>query len=525
MVITANQVQLFFTENDQMAIPQATVIQIANEGIVTIEDLSEFTDSEFKRIADNLKSPPAIPDPNNAGQTIRQNPFTFGAKSLKRLKVAANAVRYYDSVGRSISAANMHYSNVLKTFELEHNSLVKRKKEDEPEVPKITRKTSVPEWSKSFDDFLHRIIGVRDAPLAYLVREDADPGQAPTLAPGKPYSTIHGSMEQELIARLTHNSPVYRDDDSKLYHYLEKATRGTIYSASLAPYARSKNGREAYMALMSQHAGKDKWEKEIKDQNDFLTTRVWKGNTNFTLESFIKQHRVAYITTQQCCQHVSYQLPNERTRGSYLLDAIQCNDAVVQATLAGVRKDDPGMCDNFESAASYLLPSCPVARKKKSDKRPYEATISSTAGTGKKSTPKTSLKPGVGKTGVALRFHKISEYKKLNEEQKAELAEWRKNRKNKPDNAKPTAVTTSNKKLKTMVSEMLATELSKIEDTRAQEEAERQLIHQNLVSFAESHKPSTSKPAQISFSTVPSPAVQQAISGIQGILRRIKKSS
>ena len=103
MVITANQVLLFYTDADQMAIPQQTVAQLANEGIVTIEDQMGFTDSNFKQIADNIKNPPVIPDPNNPGQTIHQNHFTLGAKSLKRLKVAANVVRYYDLVGRTIS--------------------------------------------------------------------------------------------------------------------------------------------------------------------------------------------------------------------------------------------------------------------------------------------------------------------------------------------------------------------------------------------------------------------------------------
>ena len=44
---------------------------------------------------------------------------------------------------------------------------------------------------------------------------------------------------------------------------LEEATRGTQYAATLKPYQRAKNGRAASNALISQHAGKDKWEKEL----------------------------------------------------------------------------------------------------------------------------------------------------------------------------------------------------------------------------------------------------------------------
>jgi hypothetical protein len=47
------------------------------------------------------------------------------------------------------------------------------------------------------------------------------------------------------------------------------------------------------MALTSQYAGKDKWEQELKKQDDLLHTRVWRGQSNFTLERFVQQHRNA----------------------------------------------------------------------------------------------------------------------------------------------------------------------------------------------------------------------------------------
>jgi hypothetical protein len=43
---------------------------------------------------------------------------------------------------------------------------------------------------------------------------------------------------------------------------------------------------------------------------------------------------------QQCADHVVFQLPNEHTRVTYLLDDIQCNDAApLQAAMALVRND------------------------------------------------------------------------------------------------------------------------------------------------------------------------------------------
>ena len=159
------------------------------------------------------------------------------------------------------------------------------------------------------------------------------------------------------MARLSHNPPVYRDDNKAVYDYLEAATHSTIYASSLKPFQRAKDGRGGYFALIQQHAGVDKWEKELKSQETLLKTRVWKGNSNFSLDKFIKQHRAAFISLQQCSEHVPFQLPDEHTRVRYLLDSIQCLDAELQASIAAIRKDADGpgaMRNNFESAATFL---------------------------------------------------------------------------------------------------------------------------------------------------------------------------
>jgi hypothetical protein len=56
---------------------------------------------------------------------------------------------------------------------------------------------------------------------------------------------------------------------------------------------------------------------------------MWKGQSNFTLERFIAQHRNAFVSMQVAAEHVTYQLPNEHSRVGYLLDAIQCTSESV----------------------------------------------------------------------------------------------------------------------------------------------------------------------------------------------------
>ena len=530
MVFTNAQTTAFFQDAGQMSIPPATVAQLVNEGIQNVEDLEEFGDDEFKQIANNLKSPPAIPDPANPGAMIRPPPFVLGAKSLKRLKIAADAVRYYQAIGRDLTAGNMNYTNTLKSFELQWKSLVGRKDEDKPKVPVITKNLKITRWSESFDDFLHRITGARHAPLAYVTRPVvAVPAAAPALLPRQPHSQEHGSIEGELIARLSHTSPVYRDDNAAVYHHLEEATRGTTFSSTLKPYQRSKDGRAAYLALISQHAGTDKWEKELKERESFMKSRVWKGNSNFSLEKFLEEHRRAYISMQQCSEHIPFQLPDEHTRVRYLMDAIQCNDAELQAALAAVRLDDSlptSMRNNFEAAATFLLPSDPVAKKRKSSGRgngeDFGANISSTTST-------TSLKPNTGsKTGVQLRYYKKGEYKDLSDEQKLELKEWRsskdskdKKRKGSPGKDDDKAITNA-KQLRKEIASVMKEESKKLVKEQKQDEDAIKGIRDVLFDL--------SQPAQGSVASSVATgsrdkALVAAATKLQGILKRGSKPS
>ena len=64
------------------------------------------------------------------------------------------------------------------------------------------------------------------------------------------------------------------------------------------------------------------------------------------------------------------------------MDAIQSNDAALQAAVAAIRTATGtyDMCNNFEDAVSYLLPYDPVAKKRNSvDKRGVSEISDTTA--------------------------------------------------------------------------------------------------------------------------------------------------
>eukprot|EP00957_Ditylum_brightwellii_P129091 9846838-Ditylum_brightwellii.AAC.1 len=92
--------------------------------------------------------------------------------------------------------------------------------------------------------------------------------------------------------------------------------------------------------------------------------KVWNGQTLYTLERFIGQHRVDFIAMNEAAKHVPFQLPNKFTRVGFLLAGITSSDAGLQAAMANIKRDadlasETSKRHHFKLATTYLQPFCP----------------------------------------------------------------------------------------------------------------------------------------------------------------------
>ncbi len=397
-------------------------------------------------------------------------------------------------------------------------------------------------WVEAFTDFLSRKVGVRSIPLAYVIRATVDVGgNAPALATNKPHSTEHGSVEGELVARASHDHPLYREDNSEVYYHLEESLRGTSYAPSLKPFQRAKDGRSALRSVINQYAGVDKWEAELTRQDEFIHNRRWKGQNNFSLERFIAQHRNAFVSMSQCAQHVEFQLPNEYTRVGYLLTAIQTSDPKLQAAIAVVESDTGagGKRSDFEATASYLLPKDPVELRQRSANkgRTAGANISSVDVMDEPNAePGANVaafgaKPGRGKTGVHLRYYKFDEYKKLTPEQKTELHEWRGTQKSGGGKSKATSKPNS-AKVSTTVAKEIKRQLKAIQSEADEVQQGDKELESYILSVMEKRKADNSaasigstKKTRVISEPTQSVTYDASTSALNTILRRVKNST
>jgi hypothetical protein len=326
-------------------------------------------------------------------------------------------------VGRDVEAACIEYGTVTKDFSDQWKSLKQRQAATKAEVPKISQALPIIKWTETFDVFLSWTIGAWCIPLSYITRERVRvPDDIEERAKGKPLLR-DGSVVSNLTTRASHNHPLYGEDNSQIFFYLEEATRSSQYASSLKLYQKTQDGRSALISLRNQYAGKDKWELELKKQDDILHNREWKAQTNFSLEKFVTMHRNAFVLMQQCAEHVTFQLPTEHTRVGFFLDAIQISDAGLQAAIVAVKTDNKpaGKRNNFEKMASYIVPYDPVNKKRQTGSGQLTSNISAT----EEVSSMFGSKVGIGKTGIHLRYHTKEEYDDLPVEKRTELHEWR----------------------------------------------------------------------------------------------------
>lgn len=411
MVFTNNQRVAFFEDADQCGLSNRTRLKLVAEGITNVEDMTEFEDEDWDNFAYTCKRPPQVADAN--GALVNVAPYELPVMSLRRLKVASELIRFYTDTGRTLSAANLMWNTVGKNFEVQWKALKTAAKKDSNDVPKLTATSVITNWFDSFVIFLDGEMGVRKSPLSYVVREnEVVPAAEPVLVAGQPHSVLYGSVKADMIARISHTHALFKDDNDKVYQYLEEATRGTKWAATIKPFKRTRHGRGAYFALQTHHAGDDKWDAVIESTMTQLAKK-WDGNTATTLEQHIDRIKHAYIDQETAAEHVPHQMATARTRVKDLLASIaKCTDPAIQAAIASINQPANNMQDDFEAACRTLLPVCPVAKRLKSARKRGKADISAVGG---------DLKVGTTPSGHEVRYYVPNEWWQFTDDERAEI--------------------------------------------------------------------------------------------------------
>ncbi len=397
----------------------SAVNRVIAEGLVDYASLRDFDVKTIQNLPTVCKENiPAIQEdlPNNIAAEAEVPGANISSISVRRLTVAANAAWYYRLIGRTMTSANMHYENVLVDFKVEWDSYKALKDLDAPKCPLILDRDNdrkVIQWAPIFVDCLSRTFGAGGGPLAYIVRDESVvPTEAADPLDANAYYGQSGGLMDELVARCPHTGPIYKSDNKSVYLLIEEAARGTSVESTVKSFASRKDGRGAFFALRSNHAGEVKYRLIHKKRMSVLRDIKWNGRS-YPLERHVSNHRQAVEDITECASVISVPIPDQSQRVEYLIDSINNQDPGLQAALSLIR-NNTNLRRDFEGAANAMIEVDPYKKSQgAAAKAQREAQISAI-----------DYGAGRGSTGVDLRWHPKSEFKKLPKEQQKELNQW-----------------------------------------------------------------------------------------------------
>ena len=155
-----------------------SVLRVTHKGIRNYDSLRDFDkESLLNLLKVCCQTIAAVPD--DPANNITAKPEVPGANVnsilIQRLIVALEAARYYESIGRTMEASNMHYNKVLTNFKVEWTAYEALRKEDDPSIPKINNRDSdrkIIRWAPIFLDCMDATFGAK-GPLRYVLRDNA----------------------------------------------------------------------------------------------------------------------------------------------------------------------------------------------------------------------------------------------------------------------------------------------------------------------------------------------------------------
>ena len=91
-----------------------------------------------------------------------------------------------------------------------------------PDVPNVLPSTTVTKRNDAINVHTSQVFGARKSNLLYFIREDASVTEvAPPLFLNQPHSEEAGSIQGDMTTRLSHNNPLFKNDNNLFYGILD----------------------------------------------------------------------------------------------------------------------------------------------------------------------------------------------------------------------------------------------------------------------------------------------------------------
>ncbi len=292
------------------------------EGLETVEELANYTDSELDSMADrNSKRSPATAS------------VLMGLARTKKLK----AVKFWfskklceDAPCDLIELTDAKIAQLIREM-----SFVKDGKESDSKLyspADAFNASDYKNWIKKVTNYLDSRKGKAGVPLSYFICP-TDPN--PNAAPDEYTRTLWAASFE---------TPQHIEDNREVYHLMDLFTKTD--GATWFEKVSNGDGRGAHLLLRQHYIGEAHNMRRAASANAKLEALFWKSEAAFPFEKYLTRMNEAFKELEDAGQPMC-----EQQKVHFLLCSMRCDDVQVQTTI-GIVHDK--YLSNFDAACTTL---------------------------------------------------------------------------------------------------------------------------------------------------------------------------
>ena len=256
------------------------------QGLDAFDVLITLTDKDVKEMCGNVRKPRGtIPNPAydavnpvaGVSPTISNPGVSMGLPCEKLLCQLCYYCFHMHRIQREFTAQGSTLAKLNDLWRFKES--IDEEDEDEVKVPEPLKNVeNIRQALDDIDHYLSRKRGMDGVPLAYVVRASAK-----ILASSPSYGLP--SFDAEMITTARHKVTVYQQDNKLVWAMLRAVFHGGPGWNWISSFARTTNGRLAYLAVKSHYLGEVFQSPSVRPQTRFLTAHFFdrKAHT-FTFE-------------------------------------------------------------------------------------------------------------------------------------------------------------------------------------------------------------------------------------------------
>ena len=337
--------------NGTLGITENSVRTAINaQGLQGPDDFTGLTDDDIATICENCRKPGgriANPDAGLAGQpaTINNPGVQLSFVTEKRLKMLNFYIHHLGRIQRPFESNRADLNRLIQAWSMKEKE--ESANDEELELPpKLTDVKHVRSVIEDLDNHLTRKLGQSRLPLMYVVRDNV---ALPAAADDPGYR--QPDLTTEMIGRGSHTAAAYQADNITVWGIIRHVTHGGPGWSWVSKYARSSNGRDAYIALKGHYFG-EAYASRIRAQADqVLENAFFDGRSRtFTFENYCETLIKAFNDIEDTNETVT----EERKMRVFMKGLTDPRCEAVKGTIRATRTLRTNLADSMDMVAEML---------------------------------------------------------------------------------------------------------------------------------------------------------------------------